>query len=65
MAVTATIQSLKVKVVLEKGSVTVPRCNPDATDPNIKTFGEKIASLCNERRKETIKIQDYLLVGQK
>lgn len=63
MAVTAKIQSVKVKVVLEKGSVTIPKCNPDATDPNIKTFGEQIASLCSERRKETIKIQDYLLIG--
>lgn len=63
MAVTSTIEEMKIRLDLTKGSATISNCNPKATSENLKTLGEEVGKLYAEDVEHVIKVETYNLTA--
>lgn len=63
MAVTSTLEEVKVVVKFIKGSQTIAHCNKEATDEGLYALGDAIGSLNAEKMESIMKVQETQLVG--
>lgn len=64
MAVTATVDEVKVVVKFVKGSQTIGHCNKAATDEGLYELGHAIGSLNLEDINEIIKVTESKLLKE-
>lgn len=64
MAVTATLDEVKVVMGFTKGSQTIGKCNKTATDEQLWTLGKAISSLNEEELETIMKVQESILVDE-
>lgn len=62
MAVTGTLDEVKVVLKFTKGSQTLPHCNKSATDEGLYTLGSAIASLNAESIQDITKVTETNLI---
>ena len=62
MAVTSTLEEVKVVVKFTKGSQTIAHCNKEATDEGLYNLGTAIGSLNAESIEDIMKVQETQLV---
>lgn len=61
MAVTGTLDEVKVVLDLTKGSQTIPKCNKAATDAQLFQLGQAVAGLNAEGLESITKVQETIL----
>lgn len=62
MAVTGTLDEVKVVLKFTKGSQTIPHCNKAATDEGLYSLGMAIGSLNAESLQEIMKVTETNLI---
>lgn len=63
MAVTGTVDEVKVVLKLTKGSQTIAHCNKQASDEGLFQLGTAIGSLNAESVEDVMKVTETLLVA--
>ena len=62
MAVTATVDEVKVVLKFTKGSQTIPHCNQSVSDDALYALGDAISSLNAEKLEDMMKVTETKLV---
>lgn len=62
MAITGTLEEVKVVLKLTKGSQTLAHCNKEATDEGLYSLGVAVGSLNEEGLEEIVKVTETQLV---
>lgn len=62
MAITGTLDEVKVVLKFTKGSQTIPHCNKEATDEGLYNLGVAIGSLNAESLENIMKVTETNLI---
>lgn len=64
MAITTELKGIKLVLDLEKGSQTIPDCNPSATDENLNALGKAVAGLVQSPVEAIVKVEETVLIEE-
>ena len=64
MAVKTELKGIKLVLDLEKGSQTIPNCNPSATDENLSALAQVVATLESTQLENVVKVVETVLIQE-
>nr|WP_302598863.1 hypothetical protein [uncultured Cellulosilyticum sp.] len=64
MAITTELKGIKLVLDLEKGSQTIPNCNPSATDESLNALGKAVAGLVQSPVEAIVKVEETVLIEE-
>ena len=64
MAVVSELKGVKIVLDLEKGTQTIPNCNPSATDENLSNLALVVASLESTQLENVVKVVETILIQE-
>ena len=64
MAVVSELKGVKIVLDLEKGTQTIPNCNPSATDENLSNLALAVASLESTQLENVVKVVETVLIQE-